>query len=187
MNLDGQAITYSRAADALNGSVTVGPTGSVNYTPNANYNGVDVFAVSLVDAKGRSSSGNVTIEIAPVNDPPTFGGPNAIQTNEDVTANAQLQATDVDGNVLTYSLINDVQHGTLTVSAQGAVRYTPAANYSGSDSFTARVDDGAGGQATATVTIKVPPSPASTRTTISARTLHQLQTPAATTTITITG
>ena len=49
----------------------------------------------------------------------------------------------------------DAQHGPVTVSAAGAVAYTPTANYSGADTFSVRVTDSAGGAATGTVTINV--------------------------------
>src|SRR5262249_58009895 len=48
-------------------------------------------------------------------------------------------------------------HGTLTVFnlATGAFTYTPAANYSGPDSFTFKANDGAADSNTATVSITV--------------------------------
>ena len=61
----------------------------------------------------------------------------------------------LDGNALTFTGVNDAQHGTLTVSSSGAVAYTPTANYAGADSFSVRVADGAGGEVTGTVNVTV--------------------------------
>jgi Big-like domain-containing protein len=68
-----------------------------------------------------------------------------------------LHATDADaGDSLTYSIVGGPAHGTL--SGSGASRtYTPAAGYSGPDSFTFKANDGQVDSNTATVSITVKP------------------------------
>lgn len=78
-----------------------------------------------------------------------------VAATEDTTFTGQLTATDADNNTLTFARVTDVQHGTLTVSGTGAITYAPTANYSGADSFSVRVTDGAGGETTGTVAITV--------------------------------
>ena len=63
--------------------------------------------------------------------------------------------TDADGDVLAASLLTDVSHGTLTLSADGSFTYTPDADYVGTDTFDYIVSDGNGGVGTGTVTIEV--------------------------------
>ena len=46
-------------------------------------------------------------------------------------------------------------HGTAAINAGGTVTYSPAANYSGGDSFSYTISDGQGGSATATVSVTV--------------------------------
>jgi hypothetical protein len=66
--------------------------------------------------------------------------------------------TDVVGNPLTATLVNGVNHGTLTLHANGSFAYTPSAGFSGRDSFTYRASDGmALSTNVATVTITVRP------------------------------
>ena len=61
---------------------------------------------------------------------------------------------DPDGDTLTASVTSDPAHGT-AVNGPAGVAYTPAPNFSGTDMFTYRADDGRGGTATATVSVTV--------------------------------
>jgi Ca2+-binding RTX toxin-like protein/subtilisin-like proprotein convertase family protein len=68
---DGDAATYSRAIDALHGTVTVNADGSYRYSPVANFNGSDVFSYRVADGRGGSNTYAVAISVRAVNDPPT--------------------------------------------------------------------------------------------------------------------
>ncbi|MCU0756700.1 MAG: cadherin-like domain-containing protein [Xanthomonadales bacterium] len=75
---------------------------------------------------------------------------------EDGTVSITLQATDPDGDALSYSIVGQPGKGTL--SGTGAARtYTPDANYHGTDSFTFKANDGTVDSNTATVSITVTP------------------------------
>jgi VCBS repeat-containing protein len=63
--------------------------------------------------------------------------------------------SDPEGSALTAVKDSDPQHGTLTLNADGSFTYTPAADFSGDDSFTYHASDGALSSAPATVTINV--------------------------------
>ncbi len=63
--------------------------------------------------------------------------------------------TDQDGDPLTASLVQDVQHGTLQFNSNGTFTYTPDENSVGQDFFTYAISDGQGGTDSATVTITV--------------------------------
>ncbi len=78
----------------------------------------------------------------------------ALSTLEDTALGITLTATDADGEALTYSVVSQPAHGTLSGSAPD-LTYTPAQDYNGSDSFTFRANDGALDSNTATVAITV--------------------------------
>ena len=65
--------------------------------------------------------------------------------------------SDVDGDALTVTGVTQSTHGEVMLNTDGTVRYTPASNFNGSDSFTYTVSDGHGGTATATVNVTVTP------------------------------
>ena len=64
--------------------------------------------------------------------------------------------TNADGLPLSAILVQNVTHGGLTLNADGTFSYTPAAGFSGTDSFTYEATDGQGDTSTpATVSITV--------------------------------
>ena len=80
----------------------------------------------------------------------------SVTTGENTTASGTLSASDSDGDTLTFSIVGQPGHGSLTLTntATGAFTYTPSSNYYGSDSFTFKATDSAG-QASNTATESV--------------------------------
>jgi len=66
-------------------------------------------------------------------------------------------ATDADNDTLTYSIVTAPSHGSLNTmnSTNGIVTYTPTSNYSGSDSFSFKANDGLNDSNTAVITLTV--------------------------------
>jgi len=90
-----------------------------------------------------------------VNTPPVATN-STVTTDEDVPAAATLVASDADGDPLTYTILSQPSHGTLSGTAPD-LTYTPASNWSGLDAITFRVSDGMDESGMATVTITVLP------------------------------
>ena len=78
-------------------------------------------------------------------------------TSEGVAKNGQVSAIDPDNNPLTYSEVTGAAHGTVTLNSDGSFTYTPAASFSGVDSFTFLACDGIADSNVATVSIVVSP------------------------------
>jgi hypothetical protein len=80
-----------------------------------------------------------------------------ITTQEDVSLNIILQGSDVDGDNLTYSVVDGQgpSHGTLSEISGNVVTYTPNPNFNGEDSFQYQASDGSLNSTPATVTIYV--------------------------------
>ncbi len=107
---------------------------------------VHFFAVLLVASAlaacggggGGSDGGGTTVESAPV---ATAG---TLSTNEDTSATGKLDATDTDGDPLTYSIVTNAGKGTASITdpTTGAYRYTPDPNANGTDSFSFKANDG---------------------------------------------
>lgn len=61
---------------------------------------------------------------------------------EDTLITGQLQATDADDDVLTFTAIQQPSNGALNLNTDGSYSYQPNAGFSGSDSFGFSVSDG---------------------------------------------
>jgi hypothetical protein len=149
---DGDALTYTHTMPA-HGALT-GAGNTLVYQPAPNYNGPDSFTFTVDDGKGGTSTATVGIQVVAVNDAPMAISQN-VQLAEDEALGITLGATDIEGDLLSYSYTQP-DHGVLAGSGT-SVTYQPALNFSGSDSFTFTVTDGNGGVGVATVSITVTP------------------------------
>jgi Ca2+-binding RTX toxin-like protein len=160
---DGEAVSLAGLDDPEHGAVTVAPDGaSVVYTPAPNANGGDSFGYDVTDGHGGVDSAEVTVTVTAVDDPPVASADTATvaagtSVLVDVLANDSPGPADESGQTLSVPSAGTAGHGTTAVEA-GKVRYTAAAGYSGPDSFTYVVSDGA---ATATGTVSVTVTPGS--------------------------
>jgi VCBS repeat-containing protein len=153
---DGDPLVFSIVDNGALGVavVTDAATGAFTYTPNANAAGTDSFTFRAFDGTSYSNVATVSITVTPVNDAPTAADQN-VSTAEDTAVDITLGASDVEGDALTW-IVDAPAHGTLSGTAPD-LRYTPDAGWSGSDSFTFKVNDGALDSNVATVTITVTP------------------------------
>ena len=160
-DLDGDALTSVLVTGVSHGSLTLNANGSFTYTPTANYNGPDSFTYKANDGTADSNVVTVSLTVTPANDAPVAVA-NSYTTAEDTALTVNTPGvlgndTDLDGDALTSVLVTGVSHGTLTLNANGSFTYTPAANYSGPDSFTYKANDGTTNSNVVTVSLTVTP------------------------------
>ncbi len=89
------------------------------------------------------------------NTPPVGSAAQASLLEDGVFTGTLPTATDADGDALSYALASNPGHGTAAVAANGSYRYTPAADFNGSDVFSYSVSDGQGGSNTYLVNIQI--------------------------------
>ena len=96
----------------------------------------------------------ITVIVNPVNDTPTTQG-TLVDTNQDTVISGALGASDVDGDVLSFSVDVAPRHGTLDLLPDGSFTYTPVSGYTGGDTFTFEATDGSGLSALGTAAISI--------------------------------
>ncbi|MDP9406573.1 MAG: cadherin-like domain-containing protein, partial [Actinomycetota bacterium] len=148
------------AVGAARSGRTALSSGMVLYRPNAGFAGTDTFTYTVSDGRGGTATGTVTARA--VN-----RAPRAVTDKVATTRGVPLTVavlgndTDVDGDALTITSVGRAKRGTVAV-VDGSVVYTPVGTFTGTDSFTYRVTDGRGGNATGLVTVRVS-APSTTR------------------------
>ncbi|NOJ32980.1 MAG: hypothetical protein DA329_12670, partial [Candidatus Nitrosocosmicus sp.] len=117
------------------------------------------FKVKVTDQNDLSSEKTIKViirNLAPINEPP-------VAERQDVTANSgeptpiTLEATDPQGNALTYALVSNPRSGTITDFNEdtGSLVYTSNDGFTGQDRFTFKASDGTVDSNTAPVVITV--------------------------------
>lgn len=157
------ALSVVSVSQPAEGGTVTRSGNTVQFTPDADFNGTTTFTYLAGDTNGVQSTGTVTINVSAVNDPPTA-------TNDafDVVADSTNNTLDLlnndlitpdTGETLSITSVNQPSNGgTVTITNGGAnVQYTPASGFTGAETFTYTIDDG-GLSSTATVTVTVAPT-----------------------------
>jgi RHS repeat-associated protein len=155
---DDDTLTASLVDGPSHGTATVNSDGSFSFTPDSDYHGEDSFTYEASDGVGGSSVAtvNIIVNTAPVAVDDSFSTGVNIELSGDVLTND----SDADGDTLTAAVVDEPEHGTVTLNTDGTFLYTPDEDYHGSDSFTYRATDpyGAHSQASViTITVNTPP------------------------------
>jgi predicted chitinase len=135
---------------ASHGTLSVNPTtGAVTYTPASKFSGPDSFTYKVKDNSGSYSNvATVSLLVVGGNQPPVANNDSVTTTkNTALSINVLSNDSDPDGSidVRAVAIVAKPSHGKVSVDSKtGVVKYTPAENYTGSDSFTYKVKDKSG-------------------------------------------
>lgn len=157
----GDTVTTTATVPANQGTVTKNADGTFTFKPAANFNGTATIALSATDGVVTTpTTATLNITVNPVNDPATLA-PLAVEVDEDEALNLSdfLTVNDVDGSssAVDVDITTQPDNGTVVVTANGDVIYTPDADYNGSDSVGFTLTDDGGATSTFTVVITVNP------------------------------
>jgi hypothetical protein len=150
---DGHTITVNTTpvTPPSNGTLVLNPNGTYTYTPGNGFTGTDSFVYRICDNGyiQLCDEALVTIDVTAItagNDPPV-ANPDFYVTlvNVPVPGNVLNNDSDPDGNniIINTTPITPPVNGTVTISNNGSIIYTPNNGFIGTDSFVYRIcDDG---------------------------------------------
>lgn len=147
--------TFIIVTNPSNGTLTpTGTPGVYTYTPNPGYTGPDSFAWK-VEGDPNIATVSITVNAVPVFTSDPINKPSAIRGQPYAGQTLAGEATDSDGDPLTYSKVSGPAW--LNIASNGDLSGTPGAGDVGQNQWTVQVSDGNGGTDTATLRIRVFP------------------------------
>ena len=116
--------------------------GMVRYVPEARFMGEDLFSYTIGDGTSMDEA-TVTVTVLPVGVSPAAMA-DAAATDEDVPLRIDVLSndTDPDGDALSVHAFTQPSNGQVALLVDGALTYTPAPNFFGTDTFSYTVTDG---------------------------------------------
>ena len=151
LDAEGYALQYSIAGNPGHGILT-GTAPNLIYEPTTNYRGPDSFTFTVTDSENTVSA-TATVSINVINDPPV-ANPQSVELPPDLAKLITLSGSDASNDPLTFVVLSQPTNGNLTGTAPN-LTYTPTPGYTGTDSFTFKVNDGVTDSPSAVVSLNV--------------------------------
>ncbi|WP_414529920.1 putative Ig domain-containing protein, partial [Nodularia chucula] len=138
---DSDTFTYSLLTGTPSGITINSTTGLVTWTPTTAQLGTQEFSILLTDSKGGKAlqKVNLTVNPAAPNLAPVITSTPRTQTRLGNSYYYRVEATDPDGDILTYSL--QTAPTGMTITDDGTIIWTPNAAQFGNHSVAIKVSD----------------------------------------------
>jgi hypothetical protein len=157
---EGDAISVTSVTQPDNGTATDNGDGTVTYTPNFGFTGVDSFTYTISDGNATDTANvRVFVTEAPNAVPDAVDDEATTVEDTPVTVDVLANDTDADDDTLTVTSVSQPANGSATNNGDGTVTYSPDPGFTGTDQFTYSISDGRGGSDTATVHVTVEEAP----------------------------
>ncbi|MCB8979697.1 MAG: tandem-95 repeat protein [Ardenticatenaceae bacterium] len=152
---ENDTLSVSSVGTTSNGGTAVINNNQIDYTPAANFFGTETFSYTVSDGEFTDSA-TVTVTVTAVNDAPTAVADTPTVAEDSGTTAFDVLANDTDpeNDALSISSVGTTSHGGTAVLNNNQIDYTPAANFSGTETFSYTISDGEFTDS-ATVTVEV--------------------------------
>jgi len=149
---EGCTATYELTSSPSNGTL-IGTAPNLVYRPNTDWFGDDMFTWRAHDGDQYTEEATVSILITTQNRPPEPDD-RSVTVYKNTPTGIMLTCFDYEDDPLTYTVLTQPSHGTLSGTAPDLV-YTPETDFLGDDAFTFKVNDSFDDSSTATISLAV--------------------------------
>lgn len=155
---NGDTLSISAVGTPDNGGSVIISGTQLSYTPDAGFTGTETFSYTVQDPNGLDDTGTVTMTVIPSDLAPVAANDVATVQQDSSSNVLNVLANDSDSSCddsLSITAVGGFSNGGAASIAGNTVRYTPAAGFSGTETFSYTVSDNGGLTDTATVTVTV--------------------------------
>jgi len=155
-DIENDALTYAITNPPTNGNL-FGTAPDLIYSPADNFNGSDSFSFTVSDGLLTSVPTTIVLTVLASNDTP-IAASQMLTTSSDAALAITLAGSDADNEPLSFAVVDFPTNGSLS-GIQPNLIYTPANNFTGTDSFTFTVSDATSTSEPASISITVVEAP----------------------------
>ena len=142
-DIEGDVLTTTILSGPSNGSTVINNTDSITYTPSSNFNGLDTIVYQICDGGPLCDNDTIFITVTAVNDAPVaVVDPATTNEDEAVTIDVQSNDSDIEGDVLTTTILSGPSNGSTVINNTDSITYTPSSNFNGLDTIIYQICDG---------------------------------------------
>ena len=154
---EGDTLTLVSATSEQGATVVINEDGTLDYQAPENYSGVDVVTYTVRDGQGQESQATLSVTVNKVNDAPVAVDDAVSVQSAAVLENINVLANDADADndALLVTDAESANGATITINADGTLNYQAAEGFTGLDTVTYTISDGAGGTSSATLSVTV--------------------------------
>ena len=154
---EGDTLTLVSATSEQGATVVINEDGTLDYQAPENYSGVDVVTYTVRDGQDQESQATLSVTVNKVNDAPVAVDDAVSVQSAAVLENINVLANDADADndALLVTDAESANGATITINADGTLNYQAAEGFTGLDTVTYTISDGAGGTSSATLSVTV--------------------------------
>ncbi|MCC7276184.1 MAG: tandem-95 repeat protein, partial [Alphaproteobacteria bacterium] len=139
------------------GAATLDGSGNIVFTPEAGFVGATAFTYRITDGRNAFAEASVNVNVRPIAEARDDTGFLVAEDDFTTIRVERLLSNDVDGDRMIVGQVFGAIGGTVSLSSNGEIGFTPDANHVGPAQFRYAANTPEGGRAEATVFLTVTP------------------------------